>query len=67
MGAVLMAALPSMAAGSGGGGSYVVLSRNTLQKWLTTPEEVAVPKYIRAKKFGKLAAFTQELALSNVT
>ena len=37
------------------------LSRNTLQKWLTTPEEVAVPKYIRAKKFGKLAAFTQEL------
>jgi len=37
------------------------LSRNTLQKWLATPEEVAVPKYIRAKKFGKLAAFTQEL------
>ncbi|MDP2369583.1 IS21 family transposase [Rhodoferax sp.] len=37
------------------------LSRNTLQKWLATAEEVAVPKYIRAKKFGKLAAFTQEL------
>ena len=37
------------------------LSRNTLQKWLQAPEEVAVPKYIRAKKFGKLAAFTQEL------
>ena len=37
------------------------LSRNTLQKWLQAPQEVAVPKYIRAKKFGKLAAFTQEL------
>ena len=37
------------------------LSRNTLQKWLATPEEVAVPKYIRANKFGKLAAFTDEL------
>ncbi len=37
------------------------LSRNTLQKWLAKPEEVAVPKYVRTKTFGKLAAFTQEL------
>ena len=40
------------------------LSRNTLQKWLQAPEEVAVPKYIRAKTFGKLAAFTDELEQS---
>ena len=40
------------------------LSRNTLQKWLATPEEVAEPKYIRAKTFGKLAAFTDELEQS---
>ena len=37
------------------------LSRNTLQKWLQTPEEVKVPKYVRAKGFGKLSAFTDEL------
>ena len=37
------------------------LSRNTLQKWLQTPEEVKVPKYVRAKGFGKLSAFAEEL------
>ncbi len=37
------------------------LSRNTVHKWLETPEEVETPKYVRAKKFGKLAAFTVEL------
>ena len=37
------------------------LSRNTLQKWLQTPEEVKVPKYVRAKGFGKLGAFAEEL------
>lgn len=37
------------------------LSRNTLQKWLKTPEEVEIPKYVRAKNFGKLASFTDEL------
>ena len=37
------------------------LSRNTLQKWLQTPEDVKVPKYVRAKGFGKLNAFTEEL------
>ena len=37
------------------------LSRNTVHKWLNTPEEVEAPKNVRAKKFGKLAAFTDEL------
>jgi len=37
------------------------LSRNTVHKWLAVPEEVEAPKYERAKKFGKLAAFTAEL------
>ena len=37
------------------------LSRNTVHKWLAVPEEVEVPKYERAKKFGKLASFTHEL------
>ena len=37
------------------------LSRNTLQKWLQTPEEVNVPQYVRAKGFGKLGAFADEL------
>ena len=40
------------------------LSRNTLQKWLQTPEEVKVPKYVRAEGFGKLGAFTDELELA---
>ncbi len=29
------------------------LSRNTLQKWLQTPEEVKIPKYARAKGYSK--------------
>ena len=37
------------------------LSRNTLQKWLQAPEDVAVPKYVRAKGFSKLGAFADEL------
>jgi transposase len=40
------------------------LSRNTIHKWLQTPQEVEVPKYVRAKKFGKLAGFTAELELA---
>ena len=37
------------------------LSRNTLQKWLQMPEEVKVPKYVRAKGFSKLGVFADEL------
>lgn len=37
------------------------LSRNTVHKWLETPEEVEAPKYVRAKTFGKLTALTAEL------
>ena len=37
------------------------LSRNTVHKWLQTPEEVEAPKYVRAKKFGNLAGFADEL------
>jgi transcriptional regulator with XRE-family HTH domain len=37
------------------------LSRNTLQKWLQTPEEIKVPKYVRAKEFSKLGVFADEL------
>ena len=37
------------------------LSRNTVRKWLETPEEVEAPKYVRAKTFGKLTALTDEL------
>ena len=37
------------------------LSRNTLQKWLRTAEEVSAPKYVWAKSFCKLGAFAQEL------
>ena len=37
------------------------LSRNTVHKWLQTPEEVEAPKYVRAKGFSKLGAFVQEL------
>ena len=37
------------------------LSRNTVHKWLQTPEEVEAPKYVRAKKFGKLVGFADEL------
>ena len=37
------------------------LSRNTVHKWLEIPEEVQAPRYVRAEKFGKLTAFTDEL------
>jgi transposase len=40
------------------------LSRNTLQKWLAAAVDVAAPKYIRAKGFSKLEAFTDELVQS---
>ena len=40
------------------------LSRNTVHKWLQTPEEVEVPKYVRAKGFSKLGDFTGELEQS---
>ena len=40
------------------------LSRNTVQKWLIVPKEVAAPKYTRAKTVGKLVAFTDELEQS---
>ena len=37
------------------------LSRKTVHKWLQTPGEVEAPKYVRAKGFGKLAGFADEL------
>ena len=37
------------------------LSRNTVHKWLQTPEEVEVPKYVRLKGFSKLGDFTDAL------
>lgn len=37
------------------------LSRNTVHKWLKVPEEVEVPKYVRAKGFCKLGAVAGEL------
>jgi transposase len=37
------------------------LSRNTVHKWLRAAQEVEVPKYVRAKGFNKLGAFTAEL------
>ena len=37
------------------------VSRNTLQKWLQTPEDVKEPKYVRVKGFSKLGVFTDEL------
>ena len=40
------------------------LSRNTLRKWLKAPEDVTTPAYSRAKSYGKLAAFTEELEQS---
>ena len=40
------------------------LSRNTVHKWLQTPEEVKAPRYVRAKRFGKLAGFADELELA---
>jgi transposase len=40
------------------------LSRNTVHKWLQTPEEVQAPKYVRAKGFNKLGIFVDELEQS---
>ena len=40
------------------------LSRNTLQKWLKTPDEVKVPKYVRGKGFSKLGVFADGLELA---
>ena len=37
------------------------LSRNTVRRWLRTPEEVQVPTYSRAAGFGKLSGFIAEL------
>lgn len=37
------------------------LSRNTIHKWLQTPEEMSAPKYVRAKIFGKLGAYVAQL------
>ena len=40
------------------------MSRNTVRRWLRTPEEVKVPTYSRAVGFGKLGSFIAELELS---
>ncbi len=40
------------------------LSRNTLRKWLRAAQDVAPPTYSRAKSYGKLAAFIDELELA---
>lgn len=40
------------------------LSRNTIRRWLRTPEEVKTPTYTRAAGFGKLSGFTAELEQS---
>ena len=40
------------------------LSRNTVRRWLRTPEEVQVPTYSRAAGFGKLSGFIAELEQS---
>ncbi len=37
------------------------LSRNTVHKWLKTPDKVQPPKYARDKGFSKLEGFTDEL------
>jgi transposase len=37
------------------------LSRNTVHKWLKTPDKVQPPKYARGKGFSKLEDFTAEL------
>ena len=37
------------------------MSRNTVRRWLRTPEEVKVPNYSRAVGFGKLGGFIAEL------
>jgi transposase len=40
------------------------LSRNTVRRWLRTPEEVKVPTYTRASGFSKLSGFIAELEQS---
>ena len=40
------------------------LSRNTVRRWLRTPEEVQVPTYTRVAGFSKLSSFIAELELS---
>jgi transposase len=40
------------------------LSRNTIRRWLRTPEEVKMPVYARSGGFGKLNKFTAELEQS---
>ena len=40
------------------------LSRNTVRRWLRTPEEVQVPAYNRAAGFSKLSGFMTELEQS---
>ena len=40
------------------------MSRNTVRRWLRTPEEVKVPTYSRAVGFGKLGSFIAELELA---
>jgi len=37
------------------------MSRNTVRRWLRTPEEVKIPIYSRAAGFGKLGSFIAEL------
>ncbi len=40
------------------------LSRNTVRRWLRTPEEVQVPAYRREAGFSKLSGFMNELERS---
>ncbi|WP_371436162.1 IS21 family transposase [Polaromonas sp.] len=40
------------------------LSRNTVRRWLRTPEDVQVPTYSRATGFSKLSGFIAELEQS---
>ena len=40
------------------------MSRNTVRRWLRTPEEVRTPAYSRAVGFGKLGGFIAELEQS---
>ena len=35
------------------------MSRNTVRRWLRTPQEVKVPAYSRVSGYGKLSGFTQ--------
>ncbi|NMM27384.1 MAG: hypothetical protein HHJ12_08880 [Glaciimonas sp.] len=42
------------------------LSRNTMRRWLRTPEEVAPPTYRRSEGPVKLDAFHTALALARV-